>query len=62
MVHSSDSVAQDIMIWYVNVPVLSLWNKSSLTHKSQNWGDTVFTTAEGGWPFGQGNLGPYSIV
>jgi hypothetical protein len=62
MVHPSDSVAQDIMTWYVNVPVISLWNKSSLTHKSQNWGDTVFTTAAGGWSFGHGNPGPYSIV
>jgi hypothetical protein len=62
MVNPSDSVAQDIMTWYVHIPVLSLWSKSSLTHPSQNWGDTVFTTAAGGWSFGHGNLGPYSIV
>jgi hypothetical protein len=62
MVHPSDSVAQDVMTWYVNVSVISLWNKSSLTQKSQNWGDTAFTTAAGGWSFDRGNLGPYSIV
>jgi hypothetical protein len=47
---------------YVHVQFLPSKKESPLTHTCQNWGDTVFTTAAGGWSFGHGNLGPYSIV